>query len=133
MASIDNQTPERSIGQLVSDASADLSTIVRSEIELAKVEIKADAQNAGKGAGMFAGAALFGLFGLHLLLFAAAWGIYAAGLPAWAGFLIIGAVVLIIAAVLALVGKKAIGKVKGKPERTIQNAQDTVEAVKPGS
>lgn len=122
--------PERSIGQLVSDASADASALVRGEIELAKVEIKNDVAHAGKGAGMFAGAAVLGAYGFGLLLLALAW-LIAVWLPVWAGLLIVAVVLFIIAAVLALVGKKQITQVKGKPVKTIDNAQKTVAAVKP--
>lgn len=122
---------ERTIGQLVSDASSDVSSIVRSEIELAKVEITRDVTHAGKGIGMFAGAGVLGLYAFGLILLAAAWGLVAAGLPIWAGLLIVAAVLLIVAGVLALIGKKQLAKVKGKPEKAIDNAQRTVAAVKP--
>jgi Flp pilus assembly protein TadB len=131
MATTGNRTSERTIGQLVADASNDLSSIVRSEIELAKVEISTDAKNAGKGAGMFAGAAVLGAYGFGLLLLAIAWGIHALGLPVWAGLLIVAVLLFIVAAVLGLIGKKNVSRVKGKPERTITNAQQTIEAVKP--
>lgn len=124
------QTPERSIGQLVSDASADASSIVRSEIELAKVEIKDDISHGAKGAGMFVGAGVLGAYGFGLLLLGLAW-VIAIWLPVWAGLLIVAAVLFVIAAVLALIGKKQITQVKGKPVKTIDNAQKTVAAVKP--
>jgi len=122
---------ERTIGQLVADASSDVSSIVRSEIELAKVEITRDVTHAGKGIGMFTGAGVLGLYAFGLILLGAAWGLVAAGLPVWAGLLIVAAVLLIVAGVLALVGKKQLAKVKGKPEKAIDNAQRTVAAVKP--
>lgn len=131
MATTGNRTSERTIGQLVADASNDLSSIVRSEIALAKVEISNDAKNAGKGAGMFVGAAVLGAYGFGLLLLAIAWGIHALGLPVWAGLLIVAVLLFIVAAVLGLIGKKSVSRVKGKPERTITNAQQTIEAVKP--
>ena len=55
--------PERTLGQLVADATADISTIVRSEIALAKAEITGEAKIAGKGAGLLGGAAFVGLLG----------------------------------------------------------------------
>jgi hypothetical protein len=122
-------TGERSIGQLVSDVSTDLSQIVRGEIELAKVEIKADLQHAGKGAGMFGGAGVLGLYGLGLLFLGLA-GVIAIWLPWWAGLLIMAAVLFIVAGILAFVGKKQMSQVKGKPERTIDHAQQTVETLK---
>lgn len=125
---------ERTLGQLVSDASTDLSNIVKGELDLAKLEIKSDVQKAGKGGGMLAAAGVFALFMLGFLLTAAAWGI-SEGLdwPNWAGFLIVAGVLALIAGILALVGLKSIKKVKGKPERTIDNAQRTVAAIKPAT
>ncbi|NHN56838.1 phage holin family protein [Calidifontibacter sp. DB0510] len=122
---------ERTLGQLVADASGDLSSIVKGEIQLAKLEIQADVAKGGKGAGLLAGAGLFGLFALGFFLTTAAWGLVAAGLPTWLGFLIVAVVLLIITIVLALLGKSALSKVRGKPERTIANAQKTVSALKP--
>lgn len=126
------QDDERTIGQLVADASADLSAIVRSEVELAKVEIKNDVTHAGKGAGMFAGAGVLGAYGFGLLLLGLAW-VIAIWLPVWAGLLIVAGVLFLIAGILAVIGKGQIGKVKGKPEKTIDNAQKTVAAVKPSN
>ena len=97
-----DRTPERTLGQLVVDATNDVSSIVRSEITLAKAEISADAKVAGKGAGMFGGAGVFGFLGLVLLLFAAVYGLVAAGLPVWLSFLIVAVVLFVVAGVLAL-------------------------------
>lgn len=124
---------ERTLGQLVADASTDVSSIVKSEIQLAKLEIKSDVSKGGKGAAMFAVAGVLALFMLGFLLSAAVWGLHAAGLPMWASSLIVAGVLLLIVLVLALMGKSALSKVKGKPERTIKNAQQTVQAIKPGT
>ncbi|MDX6326082.1 MAG: hypothetical protein QOK15_2436, partial [Nocardioidaceae bacterium] len=51
-----------SIGGLVSDISADISTLMRQEVALAKAEIQDSAKKAGKGAGMLAGAGVAGHF-----------------------------------------------------------------------
>lgn len=126
-------TTERTLGQLVADATHDLSSIVRSEIALAKAEIGADAKKAGAGVGLFAAAGLFAFFALILLLIAAAYGLVAAGLAPWAAFLIVAAVLLLAGAGLAFVGKNSLSKIKGKPERTIKNAQDTIAAIRPSS
>ena len=42
-----------SVGQLIGEVTKDLSTLMRQELELAKVEVKAEAKKAGQGAGMF--------------------------------------------------------------------------------
>ena len=131
MTTTQNTTPERTLGQLVADATQDVSTIVRSEITLAKAEITADAKQAGKGAGMFAGAGVIGFLGVILLLFAVVYGLVAAGVPTWLAFLIVAVLLFVVAGVLGLVGKKTVSKVKGKPERTIVTTQETIAAIKP--
>ena len=131
MTTTPNTTPERTLGQLVADATNDMSSIARSEIALAKAEITADAKQAGKGAGMFAGAGVMGFLGVVLLLFAVVYGLVAAGLSVWLSFLIVAVVLFVVAGILALVGKKAVSKVQGKPERTIVTTQETIAAIKP--
>ena len=123
---------ERTLGQLVADATSDISAIVRNEIALAKAEMTAEAKTAGKGAGMFAGAAFVGLLGLVFLFHSVAWGI-AEWLPVWAGYLITTVLMFAIAGILALVGRSNMNRVNPKPERTIKNAQDTIDAIKPGN
>jgi len=120
---------ERTLGQLFSDASRDLSAMVRSEVALAKLELQAETKTAVAGAVGFIVAGVLGFLGLMLLLFAAAYGLFALGLPLWLSFLIVAVVVLVLAGILALVGKSRMGKV-GKPERTQRTVQHAVETVK---
>jgi hypothetical protein len=126
-----NDATERTLGQLVADTTRDISSIMHSEIALAKAEIGADAKKAGLGAGMFAAAGGFALLALILLVISAAYGLVAAGLAPWLAFLLVGGFLLVAAAILMLVGRNSIGKVRGKPERTIKNAQDTIAAIRP--
>jgi uncharacterized membrane protein YqjE len=123
---------ERTIGQLVADATHDISSIVHNEIALAKTELKEDAKDAGKGAGMFGAAALLGLLGLIFLFHTVALVIHI-WLPISASYGITTALLFLVAGVLGLVGKKSVQGVKGKPERTIRNAQETISTVKSGS
>ena len=119
---------ERTIGQLVADASQDLSAILRNEVALAKAELKADATAAAVGGGMFAAAGVLAFLALILLLIAAAFGLVAAGLAPWLAFLIVAVVLLIITGILALVGRSRVNKV-GPPERTVRTTQETVETL----
>ena len=119
---------ERTIGQLVADASHDLSTLLRAEVSLAKAELKVEAKQAALGAGLFAGAALFGLLATVLILFAVAYALDLA-LPTWLSFLIVGVLLLAMAGLLALVGKTRISKV-GPPQRTIDTSKQSIEALK---
>src|SRR5665647_2446877 len=72
MTSQNDDAVERTIGQLVADATHDISSIMRSEVALAKAEIRADAKKAGVGAGMFAVAGTLAFLALILLVIAAA-------------------------------------------------------------
>lgn len=122
-------TSEETLGQLFAAASRDLSTLVRSEIELAKAEIRVDVKNAAKGGAMFGAAGFLGLLSLVLLSITIALFIAWLGLDAWLAFLIVTVFYLLVAGVLALVGKKAVSKV-GPPERTMRTSKDTVAFLK---
>jgi polyferredoxin len=128
----DAEGTERTLGQLVADATEDISTIVRNEIALAKAELTTDAKKAGKGAGLLAGAAFVALLGV-IFLFHTIAQVLDLWLPLWAGYAITTALLFVIAAILGLIGKSALSKVKGKPERTIKNAQQTIDTIKSGS
>jgi hypothetical protein len=117
------------IVDLVRTAAEDGAAIVRGEIELAKAEAKENAQRAGTGAGMFGGAAFLGFTAWFLLSFAAAFGLVAAGLPVWAGMLIVAVVYLLLAGLLGFLGKREFDKVKGLA-RTQANVTATIEEAK---
>jgi len=133
MTSQNDDALERTLGQLVADATHDISSIVHSEVALAKAEMAADAKKAGLGAGMFVAAGTSAFLSLILLLIAAAYGLVALGLAPWLAFLIVAVVLLVVGAILVLVGKQNFDSLKGKPERAIKSTQDTIAAVRPGS
>lgn len=118
-----------SIVELVRSVAEDGAAIARAEIELAKAEMKQNAARAGKGAGMFGGAAFLGFTAWFLISFGAAYGLVAAGLPEWAGMLIVAGVYLLIAAILAFLGKREMDRIKGL-ERTQANVQSTIDEAK---
>ncbi len=119
-------SPDRdaSLGELVSQATKDLSSLVRQEINLAKVELKKEAVHAGMGAGMFGGAGFLALLAVIFLSIALA---YALGrlVNLGTGFLLVGVLYLLVAGVLALLGKRSISKV-GPPEKTLETVKDDV-------
>jgi uncharacterized membrane protein YqjE len=69
----DTSEGTRSLGEIVGEVTNDLSTLMKQELELAKVELKQEATQAGKGLGMLAGAALGGLMLLVFLSLALMW------------------------------------------------------------
>jgi hypothetical protein len=120
---------EPTVGQLVANASRDLSSLVRSELELAKTELKKTAVAAGTGAGLFAAAAFLALLAIILLSIAAAYGVNALGLHPALSFLIVAVVYLLIGGGLVFVGLRLIKKAKG-PQRAIETSKESVEALK---
>jgi hypothetical protein len=122
---------ERTLGQLVAQASDDLSGLVRAEIALAKAELRVDAKNAALGGGLFGAAGYLGLLASVTAVITVAYALVAAGLSPWLAFLIITVALLVIAGILALVGRSRIKKV-APPERTIRSTKEAIAAVKPG-
>jgi uncharacterized membrane protein YcjF (UPF0283 family) len=114
---------EPTIGKLVADASRDVSSLVRSEIALAKSELKVSVKAGGIGAALFAVAALLGVLAIIMLSVAIAYFIHMTGLHlAWC-FLIVFLLYILLAGLLALVGLRKVKQVKA-PERAIHQAQE---------
>jgi membrane protein implicated in regulation of membrane protease activity len=119
---------EPSIGTLVQSAMADLSTLVRSEIELAKSEIGVSAKKGAIGGGMFGAAGVIAGFSMFFLFIALAEGLTALGVPRWLSYLIVWVALLLVAGVLALIGRSLIKKIE-KPERTIESLRELPEVM----
>jgi len=95
---------QESLGDLVALAVSDVSQLVRYEVDLAKLELKADARRLGIGAVLFAMAAFVGCLVLMVLSFAFAYGLMALGIWGWAAFLIVAGTYILLAALAVLVG-----------------------------
>jgi uncharacterized membrane protein YqjE len=121
---------DESVGELLSDLSADLTTLVRQEIALARVEMTEKGKAVGKGAGMLAGAGVVGLaalgaFTAMLIALLALW------MPVWVAALIVTVLWAIVAIVLAQVGRKKLKEaVPPKPEQTIETIKEDVQWAK---
>lgn len=124
---------DRSIGQLVAVATAEMSALVHDEIALAKAEIRQDVRRGAVGGGAITIAGVFALFSLPVLSFAAAYGIHNLGLGLAWSFLIVGAAFLLLAGLLAGLAVMKFKKVK-PPEKSIASAKETaavLQNVKP--
>jgi hypothetical protein len=119
---------DRTLGQLVATATAELSALVHDEIALAKAELRQDAKRVGIGGGAIAASGALALFALPVLSFAAAYGIHNFGLGLAWSFLIVGGAYLVVAAVLGLFSISKLKKIK-PPERSIISAKQTVTAL----
>ena len=123
-------TDERPIGELVQRLSQQTSTLIRQEMRLAQAELTAKGKHAGRGAGMFGSAGLVALYGVGALVAAAIVGIGTL-LEPWIAAVIVGAVLLAVAGILALAGKKQVDQATpAKPEQTIESVQLDVDTVK---
>ncbi|MET9711648.1 phage holin family protein [Nocardiopsis alba] len=137
--------PERSIGELVSDATDNLSRLVRLEIKLAKLEAKADATKIGKSIGEFGAAGVV----LHLvaILFSVTIGLFLAEVVGWqywlsflavTGFYLLVALIFILVAVInlrrrqglartAVTTSRLMGILRGEIRPPKRNDLDTAE------
>lgn len=121
---------ERTLGQLVASATQDLSTLVRSEIALAKAELSVQFKKAGVGGALLAAAGVVAFYSVYFIFITIAEGIEALGLPRWLSFLIVTVFMLLVAGVLAALGIRKMKTVKPSPDKTISEAQQTVAALK---
>lgn len=121
---------DKSVGELVRSLSEDLSSLVRDEIRLAQAEVGEKAKKAGIGIGAFGGAGVVALYALGVLIAAAVLGL-ATALPAWLAALIVAVVLLAVAGVAALIGKKKLSQAAPPvPTRAIASTKADVAEIK---
>ena len=111
------QREELSLGERFSNVTRDISTLMRQEVALAKAEVSESAGKAGKGIGLLAGAAVAGFFVL-MFLSISLWRALGTEIGYGWSALIVAVIWAIIAAILAVVGKKALDQVRGVPQTT---------------
>lgn len=114
---------DASLGELFGHLSSDLSDMIRSEMELARVEVREEAAKAGRAAGLLGAGAVLAYLALTLLAMAAAWGLAEAVDAGWA-FLIVGLVVAAAAAVLVVTGRNRLRQVRPVPEETVETLKE---------
>ncbi|GAA0616210.1 phage holin family protein [Streptomyces crystallinus] len=115
---------DRSLGQLVASATAEMSALVHDEIALAKAELRQDVKRGAIGGLAISTAGVLVLFSLPVLSFAAAYGIHNLGLGLAWSFLIVGGAFLLLAGLLAALSVAKFKKVK-PPEKSIASAKRT--------
>jgi len=121
---------DRSLGTVVKELTADLSTLFRSEIALLKLEVKDTVAKLSGGAAMFLGAAFLGVFGLGFLFVTIVLGLVRLGVPAWLSTLVVTVALFIGAAVLAMMGKKKFAAVQFVPTQSIEQIKTDIESIK---
>ena len=119
---------EKSLGELFTELTGDLSHLVHQELELAKVEARQEAKDAGKAAGMFAVAGVGALMTLTFFSFALAW-LLDQALNTALSFALVGAVWAAVAAALALRARAQIASVRPIPE-TVKTLKEDLQWAK---
>src|SRR5690606_32292583 len=97
---------DQSIADVLKSTLKDAQDLVRSEMALARAELRGDVKRAGGGIAALAGAAVAAVLALVFLLTTIAWGLYAGfGWPRWVGFAMLTVVLAMASAVLGMVGR----------------------------
>jgi len=128
---VDQQNPkEQPLGELVKQLSEQTATLVRKEMQLATAELQEKGKRAGIGAGLFGGAGVIALYGVGALVAAGVLALATAVAP-WLAALIVGLVLLTVAGLAALMGKKQVEQaVPPAPEQAIQSTKRDIDTVK---
>lgn len=124
------EAEERSISELLQQLTEQTTKLAQKEIELAKAEMAAKGKRLGIGAGAFSAAGLIALFALGAATAAAILGL-ATALEGWLAALIVAVVYLMLAGVLAIVGRSKVqAAAPPVPEQTAESVKEVVESTK---
>jgi len=123
-------TQERSTGELVKLLTEQVSTLVRDELKLAQLEMTRKGKEAGSGIGMMGGGGLIALYGVACLIACVIIALSLA-IAAWLAALIIGAALLVIAAVVAAVGRNRMRRASpAMPTEAVDSIKTDVEQIR---
>jgi len=120
-----NRNDERSVSEVLQDIFGNVQDIVRSEVRLARAEIKTEAAKTARAAKALIAGAVLGLYAGGLLLIAAVYGLSLILAP-WLAALAVGVFVAVVAASLISVGRERLRSVK-KPEKTLRTVKEDVQ------
>jgi uncharacterized membrane protein YqjE len=123
--------PDPSVGDLVKDATAQMSTLVRAEVELAKAEITRDVKKGLTGSVFFVLALVVLFYSTFFLFFFLAELIHYFGLYLWASYLIVFGLMLLTTGLFAFLGYLKVRRIRG-PRKTIESVKEAREALIPG-
>ncbi|MFE9648637.1 phage holin family protein [Streptomyces sp. NPDC006365] len=119
-----------SVGELVGQATEQLSELVRQEMRLAKTELAQKGRRAGRGGGLLGAAGAIAYVGVMAL---AGTGVAALSLvlSVWAAALIVTAVLFVVAAVLGQAGRSQLRRAAPPmPEKTLDSVRTDVDEIK---
>jgi|SRR4028118_109845 len=120
---------DRSLGELFSELTQGMSTLVRQEVQLAKTEISEKVSNIVKNVALLLAGGVFALVGFQALVAAAIIGL-ARVLPGWLAALIVALVLLVVAGILAMKGLATLKKQSPMPQQTAETIKEDVQWAK---
>jgi len=129
LAADEQPARERGFGELVKDLASQTSTLVRQEIQLAQAEVTQKGKLAGKGAGLLAGAAVFGLLALGALT-AALIALLDKAMDTWIAALIVMALWAIVAFILAKAGQRSLQRATPPAPQTVETVKEDIQWAK---
>jgi hypothetical protein len=127
---MDAKSDDRSLGQLFGDLSRQLGNLVQKEIELAKTEVTTRVTTVGRDAAMLGAGGALAYGALLIALIAVALLLIELGVSPWLSFLLVAAIVGIIAAVLIQRGRAELQKTDLAPRQTIETLKEDAEWAK---
>ncbi|PWD51761.1 hypothetical protein C8046_15010 [Serinibacter arcticus] len=119
------------LGELIASLTQQLTELVKGEVELLKAQVAEKGKSMGMGIGLFVGAGLFAFFALGVLISAAVLGLANVVAP-WLAAVIVGVALLLLAGLLAFVGKKSLDKAKEVKPDPVTHLKQDIEIVKDG-
>ena len=122
---VENPKTERPLSELISEVTGDLTTLVRKELELAKIETKQEVSRAAKAGGMMGAAGAAAYFALLLLSLAFVF-LLDLVMPLWAAFLVMAALYGLVAGALFVQGRARAKQVSPMPEQTVESVKEDV-------
>ena len=120
------QSTETPFAKLLEDAFGNVQEIVRSEVRLAKAELREEAAKAGRAGAVLGGGIVVALFALGFLLWSAVYGLGIVW-PAWLAALAVGLVLAILAAGAIVAGRAKLRQVHVPPSKTVGNVKENLE------
>lgn len=120
----------RSLGELFGDLGRQVGTLVRQEVDLAKVELSQKASQTGRNVASLAVGGLIAYAGLLVALIGIGYLLMQAGLDPWLAFLLVGIVVMAIGGFLVWRGVQQMRELDLAPRQTVETMRENVEMIK---
>jgi hypothetical protein len=127
--SVEPLQPDKSLSELISTMTSDLSMLMRKEIELAKVETRTELTRTAKAGGVLAGGALTAYLAALFASFALAW-LLDKWMPRALAFVIVAALFAVAAAVLISQGRQRLRQINPVPRQTVETLKEDVQWAK---